>query len=33
MTVADFLSRQENSDEMDPNIIGEMMNMILQEWI
>lgn len=30
MTVADFLSRQESSDEMDPNIIGETMNMILQ---
>lgn len=30
MTEADFLSIQENSDEMDPNIFGETMNMILQ---
>lgn len=30
MKVADFLSRQENSDEMDPNIFRETMNMILQ---
>lgn len=30
MTEADFLSRQENSDQMDPNIFGETMNMILQ---
>lgn len=30
MTKADFLSRQENSDAMYPNIFGETMNMILQ---
>lgn len=30
MTEADFLSRQENNDKMDPNIFGETMNMILQ---
>lgn len=30
MTEADFLSRQENSDAMDPNILEETMNMILQ---
>lgn len=30
MISADFLSRQENSDEIDPNIFGETMNMISQ---
>lgn len=30
MTLPDFLSRQENSEDMDPNILGDTLNIILQ---